>query len=124
MAEVLGFIIMFMYRANWIHIYGERFYRCEFVHSGFQEEDLPIFGKIVDIIVIAGSTPVLQLDTYNTLGINSHLSAFEVSRTNLKTVILLSQLHNKDLYYAHSCPGDSSTYITMRSHVPNLSSSL
>lgn len=90
------------------------------MHNGFQEDDLPIFGKIVDIIVIAGSIPVLQLDTYKTMGINSHLSSFQVSRTNLKTVILLSQLHNKDRYCAHSSPGDPHTYITMRSHVPNL----
>lgn len=97
-------------RPNWILIYGERFYRREFVHSGFQENDLPVFGKIVDIVVLAGSIPVLQLDVYKTMGINSHLSAFQVTRTPLTTVILLSQLHNKQRYYAHSCVSDSNTY--------------
>jgi hypothetical protein len=115
MASLVGF-----FRPNWINVYGGRYYRSEFVQSGFQEDDLPIFGKIEDIIIIAGSIPVLQINKYKTLGINSHLSAFQVSHTSLNTVILLSQLHNKDRYYAHSSPGDSSTYITMRSHVSNL----
>lgn len=117
-------LVIFIYnialRPNWIHIYGERFYRHEFVHKGFQEDDLPVFGKILDIIVIAGSTSLLQLEVYQTMGINSHLSAFQVSRTNLKTIVLLSRLYNKHRYCAHSCKSDSSTYITMRSHSPNL----
>ena len=76
------------------------------MHSGFQLDDLPIFSKIVDIIVLAESIPVLQIDTYKTWGINNHLTAFQISRTSTNTAILLSQLHNKDKYYAHSNPRD------------------
>ena len=56
-------------RPNWIYIYGERFYRQEFVHNGFQEDDLPVFGKIIDLLVVAGSVTLLQLEVYQTIGI-------------------------------------------------------
>ena len=105
--------ILFVCRPNWIYIYG-------IDSSGFQPDGLPISSKIVDIIVLAESIPLLQIDTYKTWGINNHLSAFQNSRTSTNTVILPSQLHNKDKYYAHSNPGDSHTYITMKSLVANI----
>lgn len=116
----ITFTTNFWYRPNWIKIYGNRYYRSDFVHDGFQEDDLPVFCKIVDIIILAETIPLLQLDVYKTLGINGHLSSYQISRTTNNTVILLSQLHHKDQYYAHSSPGDSNTYIAMKSHVTNI----
>jgi hypothetical protein len=79
---------------------GGRYYRSEFVQSGFQEGDLPIFGKIVDIIIIAGSISVVQI----------HLSAFQVSHTSLNSHFAFTVTQ----YGSVLSPGDSSTYITMR----------
>ena len=39
-------------RPNWIDAYGDRYYRKEYIQIGFQENDLPQFGKILDIIVV------------------------------------------------------------------------
>ncbi len=48
----------------------------EFVLAGFQEDDLPSFGKITAIIIAAGSTPLLALTMYKTQYFHSHLSAY------------------------------------------------
>ncbi len=73
----------------------------------------------MDIIVIARTISLLQLDIYDTVGINSHLSAYQICRTMHNKVVLLSQLHSKSVYYPHSNRGDSNTYIVMKSHVHN-----
>ena len=43
---------------------------------GFQDDDdLLSFGKIIDIIVAAGSIPMFAVEVYKTEGINTHISA-------------------------------------------------
>ncbi len=115
----ITFTTNFWYRPNWIKIYGNRYYRSDFVHDGFQEDDLPVFCKIVDIIILAETIPLLQLDVYKRWVSTAtyHLIKYLVL---LITLFLLSQLHHKDQYYAHSSPGDSNTYIAMKSHVTNI----
>lgn len=85
---------------------------------GFQDDDLPSFGKIKDIILASGSTPLLALEVYRTEGINTHIAAYQIFRTNSTAIILLSNLFNKTIYYAHSYIGDGKTYIALRAHVP------
>ena len=51
---------------------------------GFQDDDLPLFGKIKDIIVASGSMPLLVIDHYKTNGINTHISAYQIICTNPK----------------------------------------
>ena len=112
--------VMYACRPNWISIYGEKFYPHDYVHYGFQDDDLPAFGKITDVIVLAGSTPLLELQVYRTMGINNHVASYQVRRTNETVVVLLSQLDDRRPYYAHTYLGDLCLYITMRSHTPSL----
>jgi hypothetical protein len=107
-----------LYRPNWISLYAGKFYPRDFVHYGFQDDDLPLFGKIREVIVLAGSTCLFELDVYNTKGINSHVASYQVLRTNHTAVVLLSHIDDKRSYYAHTYLGDSRQYITMRSYTP------
>lgn len=112
--------IFFNCRPNWIGVYGERYYRNEFVLVGFQDDDLPAFGKINDIVVASGTIPLLAVNLYKTVGINSHIAAYQILRTNHRSTVLLSSLTNKHILYSHPYIGDNNTYITLRSHVPNI----
>ena len=91
----------------------------EFVLCDFQEDDLPVFGKINDIIVITG-TPLFSLKLFTTLGINNHLLCFVIERTHRSCFVCVSRLKFPEPLSAHSCIGDSNTYIALRSHVPNI----
>lgn len=105
-------------RPNWISIYGQHYYRNEFILQKFQENDLPQFGRIVDI-VITGETPLLYVEEYKTDGINNHLLSYLILRTNTRSIVLLSNLEEKQPYYSHFYRGDGEMYITLRSHVLN-----
>ena len=82
------------FRPNWIGAFGEKYYRKDFLHIGFQDDDLPLFAKIVDILVIASIT-LFYVELYQTIGINGHLSAYAIVCTPQKDLMLLPQLQNK-----------------------------
>ena len=105
-------------RPNWISIFGERYYSQEFVLVGFQDDDLPVFGRIQHVIVVCG-TPLLALKIYKTVCLYSHLSAYQIIETNSVLVVLLSELETYQPYCSHLYIGDNQTYITMRSKVIN-----
>ena len=68
---------------------------------GYQEE-LPQFGKIIDIIVVE-SKVFFCLSLYVTKGINRHFNSFIIEPTENKTVKLLSCNDQRLLsFYAHS----------------------
>lgn len=51
------------------------------VHTGWQlNDDLPVFGKIIDILTIL-RTPLLLVQLLSTNGINSHILAYEITPT-------------------------------------------
>ena len=103
-------------RPKWISIYGERFYNQEFVLIGFQDDDLPYFGKIRDILMICG-TPLFVIANFKTVCLYSHLSAYEVMQTNNESVVLITELTSRQPYYSHLYVGDCQTYIAMKSNV-------
>lgn len=105
-----------LYRPNWISMYGQEFYRGEFVLHKFQDNDLPQFGRIKDILVLS-TTPLLAIEEYRTQGINNHLMSYCISRTNSKIVVLLSSLEEKQSYSSHIYQGDEEMYIALKSHV-------
>ena len=46
-------------------MHGQQYHHSEFVLCGHQQDDLPQFGRICDIVVIIG-TPLLSLRMYRT----------------------------------------------------------
>ena len=76
------------FRPNWIKGYGELYYKNDYLMTGFQQvDDLPAFGKIVDILLLS-ETILFEMQSYRTEGINSHLLAYS------KFLILLPNLAN------------------------------
>ena len=104
-------------RPNWIGIYGARFYRGEFVCFESQDDDdLPVFGKITDILVLV-KTPLIAIEKFRTEGINNHLLAYQISHTHSHSLLLQSNLSNKCTFCAHTYIGDENLYITVGSHI-------
>lgn len=80
--------------------------------TGFQDDDdLPAFAKIMDIVVASESIPLLSVRLYRTVGINSHVAAYPIVPTNENSLILLSLLDNKKPLYKHSYIGGEVTCI-------------
>ena len=110
--------------ANWIKIRGETYHPSEFVLCGFQEDDLPIFGRIDDIMVVT-STPIFSIRLFTTLGINNHLLSYAIEHAHRSTLILIhvSQLIYPEPLSPHQRIGDDNVYIALRSQVPNTTAS-
>ncbi len=98
-------------------IYGEQYRKNDFLLGGFQEDDLPFFVKINDLVVASTSIPIVAVDMYRTEGINCHIASYLIKRTNEQSLLLLSSLRYKNPLYPHSYGGD--LYIILRSHTPN-----
>lgn len=109
---------IYIYRPNWIRIHGYTYHRSEFVLCDYQQDDLPAFGKIDDILVITG-TPLLSIKRFSTLGINNHLLCFVIKPAHQSLFMRLSQLKYPEPLSAHSSIGDNNIYIALRAHVPN-----
>ena len=97
-------------------MYGEKFYRSEFVILDFQSDDLPLFGKIEEILVVASNLPLLAVKIYRTEGINVHIDGYQVSPTNKIIVVLLSNIKYKHSFASHTFIGDGFLYIVSKSH--------
>ena len=91
---------------NWIRIHGETYHPSEFVICGFQEDDLPIFGRIDEIMVIT-ETPIFSVRLFRTLGINNHLLCYAVECMHQKTLLLLTDLVHPEPLSPHQTIGDS-----------------
>ena len=89
---------------------------------GFQEDDLPIFGRIDDIMVVT-STPMFSIRLFTTLGINNHLLSYAIEHAHRSTLILISQLIYPEPLSPHQRIGDDNVYIALRSQVPNTTAS-
>ena len=104
-------------RPNWIKLYGQEYHLSKFVHTGFQLDDLPSFGQIKNILIVA--TPLLYVKMYTTFGINNHLACFAIQCAYTYSLIPISKLASMESYGAHHSIGDDNIYIVMRSHVVN-----
>lgn len=103
-------------RPSWIKTHGEQYYRNDFVLVGWQEDDLPQFAKIKDILVLV-ETPVLVLERYTTLGINNHILCYLIECTFQTFALCISGLVDTHSFTAHTYIGDRGLYIAMHSYV-------
>lgn len=110
----MKFILCF--RPNWIKIYGEEYHREDFVHLGWQQNDLPEFGKIFDILIIA-EFPFVYVERYKSLGINEHILGYLIEHTYVNSCIYMSELPYKNTVDAHSYMGDGGLYVVMKSYL-------
>lgn len=83
---------------------------------GWQQDDLPQFAKIKDILVMV-ETPVLVVEKFITHGINNHLLCYLIEHTYQTFAVCVSQLIDTHPFTAHTYIGDRGLYIAMRSYV-------
>ena len=86
---------------------------------GWQPDDLPVFAKVISIIVLVG-VALLEVELFFTEGINTHLASYLIIPTCEKKLLNLSALDNKEVLYSHTFLGDRKMYMCMRSHIERL----
>lgn len=111
-----------LHRPNWIETCGQAYHRSEFIHCGWQTDELPVFGRITNILVIAGSR-FCTVEKYTTIGLNNHLLSYSIVRTHQVCVLNVSMLRNPQTLFGHTFIGDNQLYIVLRSHFPNFNES-
>lgn len=108
------------YRPKWIIKSGIKYQKPDYVIMGWQEDDLPIFGQIQDIMVTDHDEVFFELMAYDTLGIHRHYHSFVIQKSLHEAAILsISELGYHETFYAHRLINDS-LYITLRSHIEKL----
>ena len=59
---------------------------------GFQGDDLPVFGKVFDILLVKG-TCFLCVQLFSTKGIDHHYNSYVLQLTESKVVVPMSNQH-------------------------------
>ena len=104
-----------VYSPNWIRLYGEEHHCSEYLLIGKQSNDLPEFGKIVDICVIVNYVLVC-VKRFETVGLCNHLMCYRIEPTLRQSVIPLSRILHRHPLTSHTYT-DQHLYIALRSHV-------
>lgn len=86
---------------------------------GWQDDDLPIFAQVRDIIVVS-ECPLFVLEKFTTDGINNHLLSYLILPTRDIFVMKVSSLPMRDPLTTHLYPGDNNLYIALKYHVPKI----
>lgn len=114
-----------MSRPNWIEWRGSKYFRNDYILCGFQSNDLPIFGKIYDLMDIENIVFFYVL-LHETDGIDKHYHSYIIKPTTEKK--LYSMYDNEDLLglthplQVHSLQSSPAIlYITTKSFIFKLS---
>ena len=85
-----------------------------FILTGWQDDDLPQFSEIKDIL-ITNSTHYLLVRIYTTIGIHRHFHSYIIKGTNTEDILPLNKLQGYPPMVGRSI--NRQLYITLRSHV-------
>ena len=85
-----------------------------FVLAGWQDDDLPQFAEIHDILVI-NNVCFLHLHDYTTAGIDRHVHSYVIKRTENEELLALFELNGHPPTVAHF--NANTIYVTLRSQV-------
>ena len=105
-------------RPRWVLQHGSKYSRSDYVIIGWQEDDLPLFGRINDIMLINGSV-LFRVNQYRTLGIDRHYHSFCIRNTAVESVCWHSELVDYHPLQGHRL-FNSNLYITLRSHIEKM----
>ena len=109
----------YMCRPNWVTHKRSKYSVSDYLLIGWQDNDLPIFGKVQFIAVVIGK-PLFAICSYRTIGIDRHSHSFVLSRgTEAYLMYWLSELPLCQLFKAHQLT-NGCCYITFRSHIEKL----
>lgn len=119
LAHACNVTLSIIYRPKWIVKNGSKYSYLDYVIIGWQEDDLPLFGRVEDIFVVNNNTPLFHVLKYVTLGIDRHYHSFCIKKTDAHCVCWLSELIDYHPMQAHNL-SNSNLYITFRSHIEKL----
>lgn len=100
---------------------GTKYQRKHYVITAWQDDDLPQFGKIEDIMIVQ-DTVFFRIICTETLGIDRHFHSFIINIVNREvTVVAYSELVDHQVFNAHLVNDNHQRiYITFRSHIERL----
>jgi len=104
-------------RPKWIKCQGTVYHLAQFVLTGWQDDDLPQFSKIDDLIYIQ-SVAIIVATQYHTVGIDRHYHSYLIAITRCKSVIPLTNVNSHPPVNVRVLP--SGMHLTLRYHVLNV----
>ena len=118
-ALCLAFMVFIsIYRLKWIRCQGTVYRLAQFVLSGWQDDDLPQFSKIEQLISIQNVAIMVAIH-YHTVGIDRHYHSYLIGSTRCKSVIPLANVDSHPPVNVRALP--SGMYLTLCYHVLNVS---
>lgn len=108
---------MYAHSVKWVEILGTRYKPplCVFVCF---ECDLPVFGKIEDILNVSDSF-FLVLHLYKVIVFSSHYHAYKVTATNVKHICSVHSLVDHHPLCMYQPFGSITSYIPLKYYVLN-----
>ena len=106
---------IFIGRPKWVTQQSTKYAKSEYVLISWQDDDLPVFGRIDSIVSVSGFI-LFSVNVYRTLGIDHHYHSFVVTRTTNRALHILKELQDYRSYQAHMLSKDQ-LYITYKSYV-------
>ena len=94
---------------------GIKYMYSDYVIFGWQSDDLPLFGRIEDIVVVDNRAVLLRAQQFFTVGIDRHYHSFSIQRSNKEVIVSLTELVDYHTFKAHKIK--DSLLLTLRSHV-------
>ena len=97
---------------------GVKYAVKDFILIGWQDDDLPLFGKIQTIAVL-GKEALFITTSYPTHAISHHYHCYVVRKTDEVCAIWLDELQANTVFQCHL--RDCQLFITFRYHIEHLS---
>ena len=69
--------VVCFYTARWFKSGGQVYRQSAFLLTGWQDDDLPLFSRIDDMLVVNGN-PFLVVVHHDILGISRHVHSFSI----------------------------------------------
>ena len=107
-----------IFRPAWVIVEGVKYQPHDYVVTGWQDDDLPIFSSIQSIFV-ACDTVVFKTKRATSLGIDRHYHSLLIQETSTEHPVCLSELKVNCVYHSHLL-NNGGLYITIRSHIENI----
>lgn len=89
-------------------------YAClDYVIKGWQSDDLPLFGRIKEILVVNDSVMFFHVLECETVGIDRHYHSFSITTTSREALVCLSEPADHHTFNGHQI-ANGNLYITFR----------
>ena len=106
---------MVTFRTSWVKCNGRKYQVGDYLLTGWQQDDLPTFGRVIVIFLIKNCTYV-KVTKFRTKGIDRHYHSYVLEYDRSEEVKSVDSLGNSQTYNAHLLRNDL-LYITMKCHV-------